>query len=52
MGLFGSCLTRRKCEFFNTCPSSSKDSAVCTREGGGNYCGKYRELKKKQEKCE
>ena len=36
-----------KCEFWKECPYFKEDSATCTKDAGGNYCGKFRELSEK-----
>jgi hypothetical protein len=40
-----------RCKFFPSCRYASKDDATCAEDGGGNYCGEYRERmkQKKQE---
>lgn len=35
-----------KCKFHKKCPYFEYDSYTC-KNGGGNYCGKYRELNRK-----
>jgi len=36
-----------KCEFWNTCPYYKDNSATCNKDGGGSYCGAWREFKRK-----
>jgi hypothetical protein len=33
-----------RCKFTGICDSYRPDSYTCTHEGGGDYCGKYRQL--------
>ena len=37
----------RKCEVYEVCSYYSRLSATCFKNGGGSYCGKYREMKRK-----
>lgn len=44
-------LDEKKCPFIEECAFARGDSATCMKDGGGEYCGVYREqLKKGQEK--
>jgi len=38
-------LLKCRCEYYGSCPLTKKDSYVCNN-GGGSYCGKWRELEK------
>lgn len=33
-----------KCKFWKLCPIYDPGAAACDTEGGGTYCGKYREF--------
>jgi hypothetical protein len=46
-----------KCEFWKVCPKYDPESCVCNKDGGSYYnttrkCGKWRELKEKEEASE
>jgi hypothetical protein len=39
---------KRRCEFFDMCQLADPTSVTCTQNGGGDYCGTFRELKRKK----
>jgi hypothetical protein len=38
---------KRRCKFFDTCQLADPTSVTCMN-GGGDYCGAFRELKRKE----
>lgn len=33
-----------ECKFYSCCEYADEKSLMCTKQGGGSYCGKYRML--------